>query len=84
MTQKVSANQALENAILWAFVELLEESKKASNGVDNVLLREVKGLHHNTTKADMPEHLKKALNKVVQGSTGYLRSNGYVITPTEK
>lgn len=82
--QKVSANQALENAILWAFLEMLEETKRAGKGSDNVILREIKGLHHNTTKADMPEHLKKALGGVVQGSMGYLRSNGYIVTPIEK
>ena len=80
----ISANEALENAIMWAYIEMLSETKKANNNNDNMIMRELKGLHQNTTKGDLPPHLKQALRSVNKSAMGYLNSKGYKIVPIER
>lgn len=84
MVTKVSANEALEEAVLWAFLELLAEVKRGNGNIDNMTMREVKSLHANTTKGDLSPHLKKALGNVTRSSMGYLNKNGYKVTPIER
>jgi hypothetical protein len=83
-TTKISANEALETAILLAAIELIQTSRRQNRDADNIVLRELKGLNQNTVKADMPEHLRRALSNVTRTSMGYINSNGYKLAPTEK
>lgn len=81
-TVKVSANEALESALLWAFTALLDEIKKNNGNLDNLILREIKGIHFNTTKGDLPDYLRKALIEITRSSMGHINSKGLSIRPT--
>lgn len=82
-TVKVSANEALETAILIGVIEVLEASRRTHKGADNIILRELKGIQPNTSKADMPEHLRRALGNVTRTAMGYINTNGYRLTTIE-
>jgi hypothetical protein len=81
---RVSANEALEQAVLWSFIQLLAEVKRGNNNIDNMTLREIKAIHANTTKGDLSEHLKKSLGNITHSSMGYLNKNGYKVVPIER
>jgi hypothetical protein len=80
---KVSANEALETAILIGVIEVLQASRRVHKDADNIIMRELKGLNPNTVKDDLPDHLKKALNNVTRTSMGYINTNGYRLAPIE-
>jgi hypothetical protein len=82
-TTKVSANEALQTAILMGVIAILEESRRTNKGAENIIMRELKGIHSNTGKNDLPDHLRKALNNVTHSSMGYLNTNGYRVAPIE-
>lgn len=64
-------------------IALVEASRKANRDNDNLVLREMKALHSNTTFGDLPEHLQKAVIEVANSMFGYVNHNGYVLIPKE-
>lgn len=81
---EMSANEALENAILWSVTEMIEEIKRNNRGNENMIMRDIKSLHGNMTKGDLPDNLKKALTNASRGSMGYLNKNGYKVVQNER
>lgn len=81
--KNMSANEALQNAILYALTQMLERSRREHQNVDNIVLREMKAIHPNTEKGDLPEHLRKSLNESTVSAMGYIRSAGYSIVTND-
>lgn len=81
--KQISANEALQNAILYALTQMLERSRREHKNIDNIVLREIKGIHSNTEKGDLPEHLRKSLNESTISAMGYIRSAGYAIVSND-
>jgi hypothetical protein len=83
LIQKTSSRALLEEVVLRSFLGLLDDVKRTNRGSDNIILREIKGLHSNTTKQDLPENLKKALNDMTQSMVGYIHKEGFTLVPKE-
>jgi hypothetical protein len=81
---ELSSRQLMEEIILRAALEFIQGLKKSNAGLDNQLLREIKGLHSNTTLEDLSETQKKLIKELVQSMFGYVNKNGFVLVPKEK
>lgn len=79
----ISSRQLMEEIVARAAIALLEESKRANSGNDNLILRELKALHGNTTTQDLPEHLQKAVKTIADSMFGYINHQGFVLVPKE-
>lgn len=60
-----------------------EAIKNGNRGNENLILRDIKGLHGNTTFEDLPEHLQKEVVQLVQAMFGYINGKGYVLVPKD-
>lgn len=71
----------MEEIVARAMIEAAEALKKEHRGNENLINRDIKSLHGNTTKDDMPEHLKKAASNIANSLFGYMNRMGYVMVP---
>lgn len=82
-TPNLSSRQALEEVILRAHVELIKATRQGTKNNQNIFLREVAALHDNTTKADVPDYLKRALVDNTTSMIAWLHKEGFVIVPKD-
>lgn len=82
-TNSISSRQLMEEIVARATIAMIEASKKENKGVDNLMLRELKGIHSNTTTKDLPEHLQKAVKEITDSMFGYMSREGFVLVPRE-
>jgi hypothetical protein len=80
---EISSRQLMEEIVTRAALEFLQEIKKRNSGLDNQLLRELKGLHSNTAMDDLSEEQKKAVKALAQSLFGYINRNGFVLVPKD-
>jgi len=80
---EISARQLMEEIILRAALEFVQGLKKNNAGLDNQLVREIKGLHSNTTLEDLTEQQKRLIKEIVQSMFGYVNKNGFVLVPKD-
>ena len=80
-TDEISARALMEEIVARAVIEAAEALKKEHRGNENLINRDIKSLHGNTTKDDMPEHLKKMVGNITTSMFGYINRMGYVLVP---
>lgn len=78
---KLGTRGLLEEILLRSYTELLSRHRMEVYNNDNVFVREVKGLHRNVTKNDLPDHVRKALDSVTESMLGFIQANGFQLTP---
>jgi hypothetical protein len=57
--------------------------KDGNRGNENLILRDIKSIHGNTAKDDLPEHLQKVVSETVQAMFGYINGKGFVLVPKD-
>jgi hypothetical protein len=62
---------------------LVDTIKRHHKGNENLILREIKGLHANTTTKDLPEYLQKELARLTQAGFQFLNGKGFVLAPKD-
>lgn len=80
---EISSRQLMEEICIRAALEFIQELKKSNANVDNQLLREIKGLHSNTSLEDLSEQQKKVIKSLAQSMFGYINRNGFVLVPKD-
>lgn len=82
-SKEIGSREIMEQVVVRSVIEAVQAMMKA-NSTDNMLLRELKGLHSNTTMEDLPEHLQKLVKELAQSMFGYINRSGFVLVPREK
>jgi hypothetical protein len=80
-SDEVSARDLMEEIVARAMIEAAEALKKEHRGNENLINRDIKSLHGNTTKDDLPDYLKKAVSSITTSMFGYINRMGYVLVP---
>lgn len=79
-TKEVSSREVMEQIVARALLEGIQSFRNA-NPNDNMLLRELKGIHSNTTMEDLPPHIQKLIRETAQSLFGYLAKERFVLVP---
>lgn len=79
----LSSRQALEEVLLRGHVELIKATRRGTKNNPNIFLREVAALHDNTTKADIPDYLKRSLAENTTSLLNWLHKEGFVLVPKD-
>lgn len=81
--KETSSREIMEQIVVRAVLEAIQSMRKA-NPNDNMLLRELKGIHSNTTMEDLPEHLRKMVKGLAQSMFGFLGKESFMLVPRDK
>ncbi|MEA3037179.1 MAG: hypothetical protein QOH04_2966 [Sphingomonadales bacterium] len=76
-----AAAEVMQDVLYAAVVDAILALKAASRGVPNTLLRDLNAIHANTTFADLPPELQKALQAGVRAAFTRLLKEGYSVSP---
>lgn len=82
MKDKKSANDVLRSALFSSFIAGLDALKENSAGTPNILMKNLAGIHANTSFDDMPKEVRDALNNSVRDTLSRLRNDGYTVAET--
>jgi hypothetical protein len=82
-SKETTSREIMEQVVVRAVLEAVQAMRKA-NSTDNMLLRELKALHSNTTMEDLPEHLQKLVKELATSMFGYINRSGFVLVPRDK
>lgn len=80
---EISSRQLMEEIVLRAVLEFIQGIKKANVGLDNQLLRELKGLHSNTSMEDLSDEQKRLIKALGQSLIGFINGNGFLLIPKD-
>lgn len=83
-TNNVSSRQLMEEVITRAAMAFVQSMKATNGNNDNLVLREIKSLHSNTTYEDLPEHLQALVKEIATAMFGYINHQGFVLVPKER
>jgi hypothetical protein len=75
-----SATDVMQEILVAATLDSIEALKSASKGVPNTLLRDLNAVHSNTTFADLPTELQKAIHASVRAAFTRMMREGYSVT----
>lgn len=81
LKEKLGTRHLLSEIILRSYIEVLNKHRASTMNNDNIFMREVKGLHHNATSQDLPEHLKKHIDEATQSMLGFIQAQGFTLQP---
>lgn len=81
MSDRDSANEVLRAAVFSAFCAGIEAYRQHSNGVPNVMLRDISAIHGNTAFSDLPDVVQKALRDSTDQAFRKLLQSGYTVAP---
>jgi hypothetical protein len=76
-----AAAEVMQDLLYAAVVDAIAALRAASRGVPNTLLRDLNAIHANTTFADLPPELQKALQAGVRAAFTRLLKEGYSVSP---
>ena len=76
-----SATDVMHDILFAAVLDAVGALRAASGGVPNMMVRDLNAIHANTTFADLPEPLQKAINDAVRSAFTRLLKEGYSVTP---
>lgn len=76
-----SATEIMQDVVAAAVLDALAALKAASKGVPNTLLRDLNAIHANTTFADLPAELQRAIEASVRAAFTRLLREGYAVAP---
>jgi len=74
-----TATELMQEILFSAFLDSVDALKAGSNGLPNLLVRELNGIHRNTTFADLPKEVKDAITTNVRGAFTKLLKEGYSV-----
>lgn len=74
-----TATELMQDILFSAFLDSIEALKTGSNGLPNLLVRDVNGIHRNTTFADLPKDVQDAITNNVRGAFTRLLKEGYSV-----
>lgn len=74
-----TATELMQDILFSAFLDSIEALKAGSNGLPNLLVREVNGIHRNTTFADLPKDVQDSITSNVRGAFTKLLKEGYSV-----
>jgi predicted RNase H-related nuclease YkuK (DUF458 family) len=79
--EEISSRELMEEIIARAAIEVVQTIKSGHKGNENLIMREIKGLHSNTTLADLSPEVQAAVRNLAQAMFGYINRQGYVLIP---
>lgn len=74
-----TATELMQEILFSAFLDSLDALKAGSNGLPNLLVREVNSIHRNTTFADLPKEVQDAITTNVRSAFTKLLKEGYSV-----
>jgi hypothetical protein len=74
-----TATELMQDILFSAFLDSVDALKAGSNGLPNLLVRELNGIHRNTTFADLPKEVQDAITTNVRGAFTKLLKEGYSV-----
>lgn len=74
-----TATELMQEILFSAFLDSVDALKAGSNGLPNLLVRELNGIHRNTTFADLPKEVQDAITANVRGAFTKLLKEGYSV-----
>lgn len=74
-----TATELMQDILFSAFLDSIEALKAGSNGLPNLLVRDVNGIHRNTTFADLPKDVQDAITTNVRSAFTKLLKEGYSV-----
>ena len=78
-----SATEIMQEIVAAAFLDAIAALKAASRGLPNNLLRDLNAIHANTTLADLPDEVQKAISASVRAAFSRLQKEGYSVSGGE-
>jgi hypothetical protein len=76
-----SATDLMQEILFSTVLDSIVALKGASNGLPNLLVREVNSIHPNTTFADLPKDVQAAIATNVRSAFTRLLKEGYSVAP---
>ncbi|MDV3456886.1 hypothetical protein RZN05_07825 [Sphingomonas sp. HF-S4] len=76
-----SATDLMQEILFSTVLDSIVALKGASNGLPNLLVREVNSIHPNTTLADLPKDMQAAIAANVRSAFAKLLKEGYSVAP---
>ncbi|MBB5709192.1 hypothetical protein [Sphingomonas xinjiangensis] len=74
-----TATELMQEILFSAFLDSVDALKAGSNGLPNLLVRELNSIHRNTTFADLPKEVQDAILTNVRGAFTKLLKEGYSV-----
>lgn len=78
-----SATDIMQEIVAAAVLDSIAALKSASRGLPNNLLRDLNAIHSNTTLADLPDEVQKAISASVRAAFSRLQKEGYSVSGGE-
>ena len=78
-----SATEIMQEIVAAAVLDAIAALKVASRGLPNNLLRDLNAIHANTTLADLPDEVQKAISASVRAAFSRLQKEGYSVSGGE-
>lgn len=78
-----SATDIMQEIVAAAVLDSIAALKAASRGLPNNLLRDLNAIHANTTLADLPDEVQKAISASVRAAFSRLQKEGYSVSGGE-
>jgi len=76
-----SATDVMHDVIYAAVIDAVGALKSGAGNLPNTILRDLGAIHANTTYADLPEALRKAIEASVRAAFTRLHKEGYSVGP---
>lgn len=78
---QTTSSEVMREIITRSMLALVEVINNHHKGNANLIMRDIKMLHSNTTFADLPEYLQDEIRKLNGSMFGYLNKEGYLLVP---
>lgn len=82
-TKEISSRELMEEIVTRSALCFAQAVRDGNKGNENLILRDIKSIHGNTAKGDLPEHLQKEIAQLVQAMFGYINGKGFILVPKD-
>jgi hypothetical protein len=74
-----SATEVMQDIVFAAVIDSIMALKASSNGLPNLMVRDLSAIHANTTLADLPKEMQSAIAQSVRAAFTQLLKQGYAV-----
>ena len=78
-----SATEVMQDIVFAAVIDSIMALKASSNGLPNLMVRDLSAIHANTTLADLPKEMQAAIGQSVRAAFTQLLKQGYAVAPSQ-